>query len=65
LTHGLHSGVARQESGIGNPSTLALGETAEGKTTRALAGLSEQERGHLVPLLRRVIENITADDGSR
>ena len=24
-----------------------------------------QERGHLVALLRRVIENMTADDGSR
>ncbi len=33
--------------------------------TRALAGFSEEEHAHLVALLRRVIENMTADDGSR
>jgi DNA-binding MarR family transcriptional regulator len=42
-----------------------LTKVLEESNTRALAGFSEQERGHLVALLRRVIENMTADDGSR
>jgi DNA-binding MarR family transcriptional regulator len=42
-----------------------LTKVLEEGNTRALAGFSERERGDLAALLRRVIENMTADDSSR